>query len=157
MNKRGVLPIQRSPPIRAVPECNTPNTLMNSDPNPTNLQSPMNSNVNFPTAPPPTRTQIWNTCSRTQTPFPSPQGHNPRGEIHARKVDEDTSIQRNPRSLPHGATARARRNATPASACKRSRADTIAPHTHTGPADHTPRRDQLIPANSPQPAARTQG
>ncbi|MEQ2309316.1 hypothetical protein AMECASPLE_037405 [Ameca splendens] len=64
---------------------------MNSDSNPMSPPCPMNSNMNLPTGPPPTWTQISHTCSQTQTPrIPSPQEHTTTDVLHPQKVNEDT-------------------------------------------------------------------
>ncbi|MED6260704.1 hypothetical protein ATANTOWER_026749 [Ataeniobius toweri] len=138
---------------------------MNSNLNPISPAAPMNPNMNFPTGPPPTRTQISNTCRRTQVPLiPSPQGHTPPQMSSTPKK----LMKRHPHSAtsthsptqgtqPHAAlhhTARrtdkatALRNATPASAHKRNQADATEHRNHNGSPTHTKTGQTHLPGSS---------
>ncbi|KAK5623201.1 hypothetical protein CRENBAI_018009 [Crenichthys baileyi] len=72
--------VQMSQPTRAVPGRNSTSPLMNSDLN------PMKPNMNFSTGPPPSRTNISNTCLQTQMPsIAFPQRNSPTDKLYPGK------------------------------------------------------------------------
>ncbi|KAK5611394.1 hypothetical protein CRENBAI_017402 [Crenichthys baileyi] len=145
------LPRQPEPPQNKI----VPNPPMKSDPNPMSPPSPMNPDMNFPIGPPPTRTQISNTCPRTQALcIPSLQlmGTPPHVSYIPKKPTEPhpqsacsthSPAPSTPNtSCPHH-TVRRDSKATQAPAHRRNRADTIKHRAHNGTSDPTPRWDKL--------------